>query len=90
MLSKVKGIGHAKKQTPKKTRTQGNFLEFQVFFKNTRLAVVRSCSSKEVFLKISQKDTCVGVSPCNFIKKRLHRRCFPMKFAKLLRTPFFT
>ena len=27
---------------------------------------------------------------CNFIKKRLQHRCFPMKFTKSLRTPFFT
>ena len=26
--------------------------------------------------------------PCNFIKKRLQHRCFPMKFTKFLRTPF--
>ena len=26
---------------------------------------------------------------CNFIKKRLHHTCFPVKFAKFLRTPFF-
>ena len=25
---------------------------------------------------------------CNFIKKRLQHRCFPMKFAKFIRTPF--
>ena len=25
---------------------------------------------------------------CNFIKKRLQHRCFPMKFTKSLRTPF--
>ena len=25
---------------------------------------------------------------CNFIKKRLQDRCFPMKFTKSLRTPF--
>ena len=27
---------------------------------------------------------------CNFIKKRLQNRCFPVKFAKCLNTPFFT
>ena len=27
---------------------------------------------------------------CNFIKKRLQHRCFPVKFANFLRTPFFT
>ena len=26
----------------------------------------------------------------DFIKKRLQHRCFPMKFVKLIRTPFFT
>ena len=27
---------------------------------------------------------------CNFIKRRLQHRCFLVKFAKFLRTPFFT
>ena len=27
---------------------------------------------------------------CTFIKKRLQHRCFPLKFTKSLRTPFFT
>ena len=27
---------------------------------------------------------------CNLIKKRLQHRCFPIKFTKSLRTPFFT
>ena len=27
---------------------------------------------------------------CNFIKKRLLHRCFPVKFGKFLRTPIFT
>ena len=31
-----------------------------------------------------------GPQACSFIKKRLQHRCFPVKFAKLLRTPFFT
>ena len=26
---------------------------------------------------------------CNFIKKRLQRKFFPVKFVKSLRTPFF-
>ena len=28
-----------------------------------------------------------GLKACNFIKKRLQHRCFPVKFAKFLRTP---
>ena len=31
------------------------------------------------------QNRCQG---CNFIKKRLQDRCFPMKFTKSLRTPF--
>ena len=53
----------------------------------------------EAFLKIShnsQKDTCARVSfkwscrlrPATLSKKRLSHRCFPVDFAKLLRTPF--
>ena len=34
----------------------------------------------------SQENTCVGC--CNFIKKRLQHGCFPVKFAKILTTPF--
>ena len=29
-----------------------------------------------------------GLQACNFIKKRLQHRCFPVKFAKFLRTHF--
>ena len=31
-----------------------------------------------------------GLEACNFIKKRIQQRCFPVKFAKLFKTPFFT
>ena len=52
-------------------------------------AVVRRCSVKKVFLEIlqnSQENTCARVS----VKKRLWHRCFPVNFAKFLRTPFLT
>ena len=55
------------------------------------------CTVKKVFLKISQisqENIFVGVSfnkieglkTWNFIKKRLQDRCFPLKFARFLRT----
>ena len=58
---------------------------------------VRRCSVKKVFLKLSrnsQESICVGVSfsitlQACFIKKRLRNRCFPVNFAKFLRTPFY-
>ena len=30
-----------------------------------------------------------GLNACNFIKKRLRHRCFPVKFPRILRTSFF-
>ena len=59
-----------------------------------------TCSVKKVFLEIpqnSQENTCDRVSlliklhrPSTLLKKRLCYRCFPVNFAKFLRTPFFT
>ena len=64
-------------------------------------AVIRSRSSKQMFLKISQvsQETPVleslfnkvaGLNACNFVKNRLQHRCFAMKFVKFLITPFLT
>ena len=64
-------------------------------------AVAQTSSVKKVFLEISQnsqENTCARVSflkklqtmACNFIKKRLWHKCFPVNFAKFLRTPFLT
>ena len=55
----------------------------------------RRCFVKKVLLKISkksQKNTCAKMSflgkfqvkDCNFIKKRLKHRCFPVKYAKFI------
>ena len=61
-------------------------------------AVVQRCSVKKVFLEISQnlqENTCARVSFFNklansatFLKKRLWHKCFPVNFAKSLRTLF--
>ena len=64
-------------------------------------AVVRRCSVKKVFLKISQnsqENTCARVSfliklqapSATLLKKRLWHRCFPVNFVKFLGTLFFT
>ena len=39
---------------------------------------------ESLFIKVA------GPQACNFIKKRLQHRFFPVKFAKFLRTPSFT
>ena len=40
-------------------------------------------------LQNSQEDTFSGLSTATLLKKRLWHRCFPVNFAKLLRTPFY-
>ena len=64
-------------------------------------AVVRRCSLKKGilrnFAKFTGKQLCqslffnkvVGLRPANFLKKRLWHRCFPVNFARFLRTPSF-
>ena len=47
---------------------------------------VQRCSVKKVFLKFSQNSQ---PQACNFSKKRLSHRCFPVNFTKFLRTLFF-
>ena len=71
---------------------------FTIFLKAE--AVVRTCSVKKVFLKISQNSqekTCARVSFFNKVtglklatslKKRLWHKCFPVNFAKFLTTYF--
>ena len=54
-------------------------------------AATRGVLYKKVFLEISQnsqKNTCARVSPATLLKKRPQHRCFPVNFAKFLRTPF--
>ena len=65
-------------------------------------AVVWRCIIKTVFLEISQKfsgkylcqslffNKVAGLRPASLLKKRLWHRCFPVNFAKFLRTPFVT
>ena len=53
-------------------------------------AAAQRCSVKNVFLEISQNsqgNTCASFL-INLLKKRLWHRCFPVNFAKFLRTPF--
>ena len=63
-----------------------------------RRSIMNRCSIKKLFLKILQySKSCkilqiffnenVGLQSCNFFKKRLQHRCFPVNIAKFLRTP---
>ena len=64
--------------------------------------VIRRCSVKKVFLDISQKfigkrlcqslffNKVAGLKPTALLVKSLWHRCFPVNFAKFLRTAFLT
>ena len=62
-------------------------------------AVALRCSVRKVFLEICQnplENTCarnsflIKLHAQALLKKSLWHRCFPVNFAKFLRTPFFT
>ena len=95
LLLKIKllFIHNSEKTTP---------IYFQIVDYEIPEAVVRRCSVKKMFLKISQnfqENICARVSfliklrglrAATLLKKKLWHKCFPMNFAKYLRTPFFT
>ena len=73
-------------------------VQFQ-FFKNKSLAAVCRCPINryfEKFQKINRKTSLLeylfnkatGLRPATLLKKRLRQKCFPGKFAKVLKQPF--
>ena len=72
------------------TRVLSRVTAYYYYVTHASEAVVRSCSMKKTSLEIlqnSQENACARVS---FFKKRLWRSCYPVNFAKLLRTSFLT
>ena len=81
----------------KKKRVLKNFANFTdkhlcwgLFWQKQPLVVFCRKGALIIFSNFTG-NTCVGVSSIkfikNFIKKRLQHRCFPVKFAKYLKTP---
>ena len=56
-----------------------------MFFKIGALKNFANFTGKQSFF-----NKAAGLQACNFIKRKLQRSCFPVKFAKVLRAPFFT
>ena len=54
-----------------------SLIYWNLYFFDMEEGVAQTCSVKKVFLEI-------------LLKNRLWHRCFPVNFAKFLRTPFFT
>ena len=62
-----------------------NFLK-HYYFRSSHLR----CYVKKVFLEISQISQQNACATASFLKKRFCQRCFPVNFAKFLRTSFLT
>ena len=68
---------------------------FQSVLMSRSKAVDQRCSVKKVFLEFSQnsqeKHLCQSLfnKVAGLLKRRIEHRCFPVNFAKFLRTPFF-
>ena len=66
--------------------------------RSSRLKVFCKKAVLKNFAKFTGKHLCqslffnkvADLRPATLLKKRLWHRCFPVDFAKLLRTPFFT
>ena len=59
-----------------------------MFFKMDALKNFLNFTGKKPVLE-SFPNKVAGLKVCNFIKKSLQRRCFPVKFHKFLGAPFF-
>ena len=75
------------------------FLRFSDFFRrnsrsNHRCSIIKGVL--RIFTKFTGKHLCqsfffnkvAGLRPATLLKKRLWHRCFPVNFAKFLKTPF--
>ena len=73
-----------------------NLRTMDVFDFSNFLSVAQWCFAKKVFLEILYLcqslffNKVAGLRPAALLKKRLWHRCFPVNFAKFLRTPFLT
>ena len=65
--------------------------------RSSRSEVLCKRGALKNFAKFTEKRLCqslffnkvTGLSPATLLKKKLWHRCFPVNFAKFLRTPFF-
>ena len=74
-----------------------NYYSYETFWHRSFIFTVAGGSRPEVFCKkgvfrnftkFTGKHLCQRSKDCNFIKNRLRFSCFPLNFAKFLKTPF--
>ena len=74
-----------------------NYYSYETFWHRSFIFTVAGGSRPEVFCKkgvfrnftkFTGKHLCQRSNDCNFIKNRLRFSCFPLNFAKFLKTPF--
>ena len=59
-----------------------------VFYKKSALRNLAQFTGKHLCQSLFFNKV-AGLSPATLLKKNLCHRCFPVNFAKILRTPFF-
>ena len=59
---------------------------WQMFFK---IGVLKNFTNSQETSELESNFSNIAGLTCNFMKKRLQHRCFPVKFASFLSTPFF-
>ena len=81
------------------TKTVHSCSAKQIYFVGPQ-GVARRCSAKKRvlknFAKFTGENLCwslfvkkvAGLTPATLLKRRLQHRCYPVSFAKFLRTPF--
>ena len=81
-----------------KRQSFSKLLESELSFKNCQKQPLEVFCRKRSFLKFwklhwktsvleSLFNKAAGLKACSLIKKRLQHKCFPLKFAKFLKTP---
>ena len=67
------------------------FQKYKLCRSSLRMCYVKKCVLKSFANFTGKHMHCslflIRLKTCNFIKRRLQHRCFPVKFAKILRTP---
>ena len=89
---KLNKVSHSKSCNNSRLRSQPCCCKTMLFISNELLGFVSEIVSN-LFLLLTRKlcfiKFCSTQLACNFIKKRLQHRFFPVKFAKFLRTSIF-
>ena len=84
---RVKGIRFVKLPLTFSVLIETKFSSFSIFFSNSHNKKWKCYTTNRLSLTSTVFIEVHNLQACNFVKERLQHRCFPVKFAKFLRTP---